>query len=69
MTRQQEADQLLQEHQAARRERRLADYYAAERNAGVSPLVANERLHFHAKFTDEYERDLNVIRQCMERVI
>jgi hypothetical protein len=57
----------LQEHQAARRERRLADYYAAERNAGASPLLANERTHFHAKHMDEYERDLSIIRQCVER--
>jgi hypothetical protein len=67
MTSQQFADLLLQEHQEARRERRLAEYYAAERNAGVPALIANERMHFHAKYMDEYERDLEVIKRVMER--
>lgn len=65
MTSQERADLLLAEHQ---RQRRLADFYAAERNAGASPLIANERLHFHTKRLDrEFERDLAIIRQCMER--
>jgi hypothetical protein len=68
MSPQQRADILLAEHQAARRERALADYYAAERNAGAEPLIANERLHFHAKRLDaEYENDLAILRQCMGR--
>lgn len=45
------------------------NFYEAERNAGASPLEANERLHFFAKRLDaEYEADLSVIRQCMGRV-
>lgn len=50
------------------REQALANYYAAERNAGASPLIANERMHFFAKRLDDeqFNRDLNIIRQCME---
>lgn len=51
------------------RETALMNYYAAERRAGACPLVANERMHFFAKRLDdlEYQRDLEIIRQCMER--
>jgi hypothetical protein len=51
------------------REEALANYYDAERRAGAYPLVANERMGEFAKRLDdlEYQRDLNVIRQCMER--
>lgn len=51
------------------REESLAHFYAAERRAGACPLVANERMHEFAKRLDaQLERDLNIIRQCMERV-
>jgi hypothetical protein len=67
LTSQQEADILLAEHQAKRRDA-LNAFYDGERNSGVSPLIANERLHFHAKRMDAaFERDLETIRQCMER--
>ena len=51
------------------REQALANYYSAERRAGACPLVANERLSEFAKRLDalEYEADLNIIRQVMER--
>lgn len=47
----------------------LFNYYQAERRAGANPMLANERMHFFAKRLDdtEYERDLQVIRDCMER--
>jgi hypothetical protein len=51
------------------REQALASYYAAERRAGADPLLANERMHFFAMRLDnlEYERDLQVIRDVLER--
>jgi hypothetical protein len=51
------------------REEALANFYAAERRAGATPIEANERMHFFAKRLDElqFERDLNVIRQVLER--
>lgn len=51
------------------RETALLNFYQAERRAGVDPLTANEHLHEFAKRLDnlQLERDLNVIRQCMER--
>jgi hypothetical protein len=68
MTSQQAADILLAEYQAKRREKALTAFYEAERSEGASPLLANERLHFHAKRMDAaFERDLETIRQCMER--
>jgi hypothetical protein len=68
MTSQQLADELLAVFQAARREQRLADYYAAERNAGTDRPLACERMHFHAKRTDAaYEADLEKIRKCIGR--
>lgn len=52
---------------SATREQALASYYAAERNAGVCPLVACERMGEFAKRLDaEFERDLEVIRKCLE---
>jgi hypothetical protein len=47
----------------------LQNYYAAERRAGADPLTANERMHFFAKRLDEleYQRDLAIIKQVMER--
>lgn len=49
----------------------LFNYYQAERRAGADPVLANERMHFYAKRLDdtqtEFERDLQVIRDCMER--
>lgn len=68
MTPQQHADHLLAEHQANRkREQALRNYYDAERNAGACPLVACERMGEFAKRLDaEFERDLAVIRKCME---
>lgn len=45
----------------------LDRYYAAERRAGTPALEANERMHFFAKRLDAaFERDLEIIRQCME---
>lgn len=68
MTSQQAADLLLAEYQAKREEKALNAFYEAERNAGAHPLLANERLHFHAKYLDEaYERDLEIIKQCIGR--
>jgi hypothetical protein len=51
------------------REQALANYYSAERRAGADPLLATERMHEFAKRLDalEYDRDLQVIRDCMER--
>lgn len=49
------------------REQALANYYAAERNAGTDPLLANERMHLFAQSIDQLEADLAAIRQCMER--
>ncbi len=47
----------------------LHNYYTAERRAGADPLLATERMHFFAKRLDdlEYQRDLAVIKCCMER--
>lgn len=68
MTSQQLADELLAVYQADRRNRELIAFYEAERNAGASTLLANERMHFHAKRLDaEYERDLEIIKQCIGR--
>ena len=53
------------------RETALINFYGAERRAGATPIEANERMHFYAKRLDginsEYERDLAIIRQVMER--
>lgn len=58
------------------REQALANYYAAERNAGACPLVANERMMEFSKrldaaqarvADDAFNRDLAIIRSCMER--
>lgn len=55
----------------ATREEALNNFYTAERNAGTDPLLANERLHEFARRLDaldsDYERDLDIIRQCIER--
>jgi hypothetical protein len=49
----------------------LMNFYSAERRAGACPLVANERMHEFAKRLDgiqsDFERDLEIIRQVMER--
>lgn len=47
----------------------LINFYSAERRAGACPLIANERLGEFAKRIDalEYERELDVIRQVLER--
>jgi hypothetical protein len=50
------------------REEALFNYYTAERRAGSTPLEANERLHFFSKRLDaEFERDLAIVKSCMER--
>lgn len=50
------------------REQALANFYNAERRAGVDPLVANERMmEFSKRLDSAFERDLEVIRQVMER--
>lgn len=52
----------------AERQEALDRFYAAERRAGTPPLEANERMHFFAKRLDAaFERDLQIIRECMER--
>lgn len=55
---------------AVKRSEALYNFYSAERRAGADPLTANERMHEFAKRLDalEYDRDLEVIKQCMERV-
>jgi hypothetical protein len=51
------------------REQALANYYSAERRAGADPLTANGRMHEFAKRLDrlEYDIEIEVVRQCMER--
>ena len=51
------------------REAALYNFYSAERRAGACPIVANERMAEFAKRIDDtaFERDLEIIRQCMER--
>ena len=51
------------------REALLSNFYSAERRAGACPIVANERMSEFAKRLDDatFERDLEIIRQCMER--
>lgn len=52
------------------RQQALDNFYAAERDAGTPCLEANERMHFFAKRLDSaFERDLQIIRDCMERKI
>jgi len=69
MTSQQIADELLAEHQAARRRAEaLLEFYQGERRAGVDPLTANERMHEHAKHLDAiYAGQLQAIATEMER--
>lgn len=46
----------------------LFNYYQAERRTGTDALTAHERMAEFAKRLDaEFERDLQVIRDCMER--
>ena len=47
----------------------LFNFYSAERRAGVDVLTAHERMAEFAKRLDamEYERDLNVLRQTIQR--
>lgn len=56
---------------AIRRSEALYNFYSSERRAGADPLAANERMHEFAKrldaLPDQYEQDLAVLRQCMER--
>lgn len=50
------------------RETALMNFYSAERRAGATPLEANERMYFYAKRLDAlFDRDLEVIRRCIER--
>ena len=50
------------------REQALYNFYSAERRAGADPLVANERmLEFSKRLDSVFERDLQIIRECMER--
>lgn len=51
------------------REQALANYYSAERRAGACPVTACERMGEFAKRLDdlEFNRDLEAIKQCMER--
>lgn len=77
MTSQDRANILLREHQAVRsadfrlaivRSEMLKAYYDGEIAQGADPLTANERMHSHAKYIDgDYERDLEVLRQCIGR--
>ena len=47
----------------------LFNFYQAERRQGADSLTAHERMvEFAKRFDDsEYERDLEVIRQALER--
>ena len=51
------------------RKEALAAFYSAERRAGACPLVANERMSFFADRLDDlqFQRDLEIIKNCMER--
>lgn len=58
------------------REQALANYYAAERNAGACPLVANERMMEFSKrldaaqarvADDKFSRDMAVLRSLLSR--
>jgi hypothetical protein len=78
MTSQQRADILLRQHQANRasalglsivRSEMLKAFYDGEIAQGADALTANQRMHAHAAYLDgDYERDLDVLRQCMERI-
>jgi hypothetical protein len=77
MTSQERANILLRQHQASRasalglsivRSEMLKAFYDGEIAQGASALEANERMHSHAAYLDgDYERDLDILRQCMER--
>ena len=73
MTSQQEADILLAEHQAARfrltvvRSEALRNFHTALRQAQVPAVEACELTGEHAKYLDNYERELDVLRQCIGR--
>jgi hypothetical protein len=79
MTNQQRADILLRQHQANRasalglsivRSEMLKAFYDGEVAQGASALEANERMHSHAAYLDDdYQRDLNVLREVMGRKV
>lgn len=51
------------------RSERLWNFYTAERNAGASPLEANDRMHEFAKRLDSpspFEVELEAVRKIME---
>lgn len=66
-------------HAINEREERLASFYQMQRRAGSSPVEANELMGEFAKRLDRLERDrraaddafnreLSIIKQCMESV-
>ncbi len=73
MTSQQEADELLAEHQAAKfrlavtRSDALYNFRTALIRQGVSSVEACELTGEHAKYLDANAADLSVIKSCMER--
>lgn len=79
MTSQQRADIMLRQHQASRasalglsivRSEMLKAFYDGEVAQGASALEANERMHAHAAYLDDdYQRDLNVLREVMGRKV
>lgn len=77
MTSQERANILLRQHQSNRasalglsivRSEILRAFYDGEIAQGASALEANERMHAHAAYLDDdYQRDLNVLREVMGR--
>lgn len=50
------------------REELLHRFWRAEVDAGADPVTACERMgDFSARLDAEFERDLNIIRQCVGR--
>jgi hypothetical protein len=46
----------------------LMNFYSAERRAGASPLIANERMHFYAKRLDAlFEAQQAAVKHEMEK--
>ena len=74
MTSQEKGDLILAEYREAKfrlaveRSDQLFEFYSAARREGKDALTANGLMHEHAKRLDgtDYERDLQIIRDCME---
>jgi hypothetical protein len=79
VTNQQRADILLRQHQSSRasalglsivRSEMLKAFYDGEIAQGADALTSNERMHAHAAYLDDdYQRDLNVLREVMGRKV